>query len=208
MWVGAAAWPTLIQAQRATGPANLDVRIPPQPMKTQFEGLLTATGPGSDGLSGWLEGDLEIDVKSDRLGPEVVGRFRGVYDGRSIDRELVPVSLKMDRTIGAGARRGVEFHLMRRSDEHPQLDLRLSGSIARPLYDSFQTPPSSDELRELHGRLGKKYELALMFTAVAGLLNILAIWDAVAGPAYGWGDEPPEEKPSNKNTPPAPGVKT
>jgi hypothetical protein len=36
------------------------------------------------------------------------------------------------------------------------------------------------------------FELALVFTWIAGLLNILAVWDALEGPAYGYGDEEPE----------------
>ena len=31
--------------------------------------------------------------------------------------------------------------------------------------------------------------MAMVFTWIAGLLNILAIWDAVEGPAFGYGDE-------------------
>jgi TM2 domain-containing membrane protein YozV len=37
---------------------------------------------------------------------------------------------------------------------------------------------------------GKPYEIGLIYTTVAGLLNVLAIYDAYEGPAYGRGDEP------------------
>ena len=33
-----------------------------------------------------------------------------------------------------------------------------------------------------------------MFTWIAGLLNLMAIWDAYDGPAYGYGDEEPEDE--------------
>jgi hypothetical protein len=42
---------------------------------------------------------------------------------------------------------------------------------------------------ELHRKLGKFHELALTFTMIAGLLNILVILDVLEGPAYGYGDE-------------------
>ncbi len=43
----------------------------------------------------------------------------------------------------------------------------------------------SEELDELHFRLGRRFELGTVFTMIAGLLNVLAIYDAWAGPAYG-----------------------
>jgi hypothetical protein len=36
--------------------------------------------------------------------------------------------------------------------------------------------------------------MALVFTWVAGLLNLLAIWDAADGPAYAYGDEKPDDE--------------
>jgi hypothetical protein len=39
-------------------------------------------------------------------------------------------------------------------------------------------------LRGLHPRLGKLVEVGTIYTAIAGLLNILAIYDAYEGPAY------------------------
>ncbi|MFT5091852.1 MAG: hypothetical protein ACI93T_000671, partial [Porticoccaceae bacterium] len=43
--------------------------------------------------------------------------------------------------------------------------------------------------------------LALVYTWIAGLLNILAVWDALQGPAYGYGDEEPDsdEKSSDED---------
>ena len=48
----------------------------------------------------------------------------------------------------------------------------------------FMAEPPLRELNGLHPRLGKLVEIASMYTAVAGLLNILAIYDAYEGPAY------------------------
>ena len=77
---------------------------------------------------------------------------------------------------------------------------RLRGSIPRSFWDRFEAPPDEEErdldrayLLDLHRQLGKFYELALTFTMIAGLLNILVILDAVEGPAYGYGDTDSKE---------------
>jgi hypothetical protein len=43
----------------------------------------------------------------------------------------------------------------------------------------------SDELDRLNKRLNRYFELGTAYTVIAGLLNVLAIFDAIAGPAYG-----------------------
>lgn len=59
-----------------------------------------------------------------------------------------------------------------------------------PLKEGFMAPPpgpifpdSDDMLARWHDELKHKFEIATLFTVVAGLLNILAIYDAFAGPA-------------------------
>ena len=65
----------------------------------------------------------------------------------------------------------------------------IVGTIPRSIIDGYGVPPEPEQLQEVTGRLGKIHELALVFTWIAGLLNILAIWVCVQGPAYGFGDE-------------------
>jgi len=66
----------------------------------------------------------------------------------------------------------------------------IEGSITRSFMNHYQVPLEDAAMQRIHGRLGKFYELALVYTWIAGLLNILAVWDCVQGPAYGYGDEP------------------
>lgn len=66
----------------------------------------------------------------------------------------------------------------------------IEGSIPRPLVNHFQVPLDDPALQQVNRKLGKFYELALVYTWIAGLLNVLAVWDCVQGPAYGYGDEP------------------
>ena len=65
----------------------------------------------------------------------------------------------------------------------------LEGGLPRPFLNWFLVPPDDVLLGDLHRRLGKQFELAVVCTWIAGLLNVLAIWDALQGPAYGYGDE-------------------
>ncbi|MGE3819735.1 MAG: DUF6677 family protein [Isosphaeraceae bacterium] len=58
-----------------------------------------------------------------------------------------------------------------------------------PILGGLMAEPPINVLNGLHPRLGKLVEIGSMYTAVAGLLNILAIYDAYEGPAYGELDE-------------------
>lgn len=66
-----------------------------------------------------------------------------------------------------------------------------------PLWGGVMAPPAvrrgdpqNPTIDELHKRLHRYFELATVYTVIAGLLNILAIYDAWAGPMYT--DEPEE----------------
>lgn len=48
---------------------------------------------------------------------------------------------------------------------------------------SFELPPTEEELNELHLNLGKRMDIAIIYTIIAGLLNYFVIYDALAGPA-------------------------
>ena len=61
-----------------------------------------------------------------------------------------------------------------------------------PLWGGFMAPPGLDRapgealpmLDLLHKRLNRFFELATVYTMVAGLLNVLAIFDAWGGPVF------------------------
>lgn len=75
-----------------------------------------------------------------------------------------------------------------------------------PIFDGWMAPPRPDggsnepidralikqpSLDELNFTLGSYFELGALFTMVAGLLNILVVYDAWGGPVFP--EEPPEE---------------
>src|SRR5262245_15253308 len=58
-----------------------------------------------------------------------------------------------------------------------------------PLFGDYQREPSAAALNAVHNAGDKRLELAWVYTVIAGVLNILVIYDAVAGPAFGPGGD-------------------
>ncbi len=74
----------------------------------------------------------------------------------------------------------------------PAVLQRLAGNIQPPLFGGLMAPPQGpveeqihDQKAAWHDQSGFYFELGTLFTMVAGLLNILAIYDAHAGPVFG-----------------------
>jgi len=63
-----------------------------------------------------------------------------------------------------------------------------------PVFWNFMGEPPQNVINGLHPRLGKLVEVGTIYTTVAGLLNILAIYDAFEGPAYTGGEDEPAPK--------------
>jgi hypothetical protein len=78
----------------------------------------------------------------------------------------------------------------------PALPALIQGTLAYfhhdPILWGLMAEPDPNVLNGLHPRLGKLVEIGSMYTAVAGLLNVLAIYDAYEGPAYLTVDAEPE----------------
>jgi len=53
-----------------------------------------------------------------------------------------------------------------------------------PILWGYLAEPSQNVINGLHPKLGKLVEIGTIYTTVAGLLNVLAIYDALEGPAY------------------------
>ena len=60
----------------------------------------------------------------------------------------------------------------------------------RGFWNTFQRAPSEKNLNDYLRAHGKMPELAWVYTVIAGMLNILVIFDAFAGPAHGSAKEP------------------
>jgi TM2 domain-containing membrane protein YozV len=57
-----------------------------------------------------------------------------------------------------------------------------NGSLPLTGGNRWFMPPDTDELNEMYLLMPRRFELGTLFTLVAGLLNILAIFDAYGGP--------------------------
>ena len=76
---------------------------------------------------------------------------------------------------------------------------------AGPLFGAFQRVPADDELNALQRDGNKRWDLGWVYTVIAGVLNLLVIYDALAGPMFR--DPPPAwPKPgADHDTPPGDG---
>jgi hypothetical protein len=98
---------------------------------------------------------------------------------------------------------------------HMRLNTDENGQTRRsyePWLGGFMAPPSrpvsednADEVSAWYARHGAGYEMGSWYTMIAGLLNILVIYDAYAGPLAipisGRKKEPPEESKSETKSP-------
>ena len=197
---GAAAIPAFIQNRRAEHPSNRQVTWLTQPLSAEFVGRLT---PSEQPDTGHLAGTLRLESFEGTYGPEMRGTFSGLLDGQPQKLELGG-RFKLDKPIKAGFRRKLECGVVDGEPAGNVAGQLIQGTIPRSFIDAYGSPPEPEQLQELNGRLGKLYELALVFTWIAGLLNVLVIWDCLCGPAYGFGDEHLDTQTAENSAEPAP----
>lgn len=226
MLVGLPALPALIQNKRYQK-MDSDLKTDgveklqgiPEGIATTFSGVMRRQDGENGEITGRIEGRIELESASGSSGTQLTGVFRGTFEGRepiefplaspiSVGPKVVASEDVRLRLLGvAEEQQQKKFssdrrYLMCQIAEQPEGALNaglIEGTIPRRFWDWFGVPLEDPTEQDLNGRLGKKYELAMVFTWIAGLLNILAVWDAVGGPAYGYGDEEEtEEKPSDE----------
>jgi hypothetical protein len=199
----------------------------PEPISTTFSGRMRRQNADGVIVEGAIEGTITLDPAPGMNGSEVTGTFRGTFEGG----EHIELSLSSPISVGPKVIAGEDISLrfLGEDQDHHKKEFSgrrrylmcqiaeqtggashsgfIEGTIPRGFWDWFEVPLEESLEQDLNGRLGKRYELAMVFTWIAGLLNILAIWDAVQGPAYGYGDEeqPDEgEKQDDESKKPAP----
>ena len=62
---------------------------------------------------------------------------------------------------------------------------------AKPKFDGWMRAPDLDELNNLQRDGDKTWDLGWVYTVIAGVLNVLVIYDALAGPAFRQGKGTP-----------------
>lgn len=197
-----------------------------------FEGYARHDAP-NDTWAGKVSGRLQLSIEDSGprgFGPEIHGHFQGVARIESPGEPETQVEKKFDltgpiaiapRILGNGnvtisidgqsrpkeyssSRRYVRCRIVIPRGEFDASVGEIEGTIPRAFTDWYQVPLEDRPIQEMNRRLGRRYEIALLFTWVAGLLNLLAIWDAYEGPAYGYGDEVDQSEPQLATSPPAP----
>ena len=53
-----------------------------------------------------------------------------------------------------------------------------------PVFGKFQRTPTEDQLNDLQRNSSKRWDLGWVYTVIAGVLNLLVIYDAFAGPMF------------------------
>ncbi len=217
--LGGAALPAVAQFYRARGEDALfdQEQVPGKVLEkidASFEGFARHETLGAGKVDGRVTGTLVVGRFG--TGTEFEGRLVGKMDGgREVDWQLVGSQNPGSTDLELGRRiTGLDnVTPIRLAEERPEAQFsgsrrrffcqvvagventgRIEGTIPRPLKDHFLAPLSDDAMKHLQGRLGKFYDLALVYTWIAGLLNVLAVWDALQGPAYGYGDETDEDE--------------
>lgn len=205
--VGLPALTALVQYKRCYSEANLRPAPLAAPISAPFIGEMAEVTEGVYHRV-HLEGTISIRPIQGEFGPDSEGEFTGTMTAEG--QKPKPVTLKLSGAVRLGPPvapyPGRPLTCYARSDEpgganNPR---QIDGEIPRPLADRFEVPMDEEALQRIHGRLGKYFELSLVYTWIAGLLNILAVWDAVEGPAYGYGDEESEPNADDKKSPAKP----
>jgi uncharacterized protein DUF6677 len=206
LFVGLPALPSLIQSRRYESHENSDQRGIDRPLSAPFEGKLVVIDPSSGLSNGTVKGQLSIHPADnpDEAGA-VSGELTGTLtprNGPAQERKLAIGDVpKLGKPISADPERTLEVKVVDTTTKPPRAVAQLTGNIPRDFWNRFEAPPDEEYLLELHRQLGKFHELAMTFTMIAGLLNILVILDAVEGPAYGYGDV--DERESSEQSKPA-----
>jgi hypothetical protein len=67
---------------------------------------------------------------------------------------------------------------------------------AGPIFGKFERSPEEKELNDLQRNGNKRWDLGWVYTVIAGVLNLLVIYDALAGPMF---REAPERSPDERD---------
>jgi hypothetical protein len=183
--MGLPSMAAIVQANRFQKPENDAPTRLDQTITAPFDGTYFSSQLGSpDGEH--VTGTLTLEPAQGVGGDTIAGHFTGVNDtGGKVDLKLdrhIALGRPIDSDAGRTVSSGIESDGRMRSE-------RISGAIPRPIQNWLFVPLGEKEQQTLEGHLGKWLELALVLTWIAGLLNMLAIWDAFEGPAWGYDAE-------------------
>jgi hypothetical protein len=189
---GAMALPALVQESRLR---NEQVRIDhlDSELQSDFVGMVSDFSGRGDDLQ-IVTGTMTIAPVNPSGGEAVTGTLKASAADDKVVEYGLGGQIRLGREVFGSPRREIECRIVSVDGEELNIDKTLRGTISRSFLNWYQAPCDSQELDRLHGDLSRKFDIASVFTWIAGLLNLLAIWDAADGPAYGYGNEKPEDE--------------
>lgn len=189
---GAMALPALIQESRLRNEQPEIDRLDSE-IQSDFSGFISDFSGRGDDLQ-IVTGAMTIAPVNPDGGETITGTLKASgADGKVVEYGLGG-QIKLGREVFGSPRREIECRIVSEDGQELNIDKSLRGTISRSFLNWYQAPCDSQELDRLHGDLSRKFDIASVFTWIAGLLNLLAIWDAADGPAYGYGDEKSEDE--------------
>lgn len=185
---GIPALPSLVQEMRFRREV---VRIDflEAPIESSFQGVLRYEG--NDGpVVRLVQGPVSLAPSNPAGGTLVSGTLTVKSENGEEEVFELGGRIAIGRQIFGSPLRSIACLVITRNGESiPGATGSIEGTIHRSFVNWYQAPRDSGELDRLHGELSRRFDIASVFTWIAGLLNLLAIWDAAEGPAYGYGDE-------------------
>ena len=191
-WNGLPALPALMQTCLRSDSAFLPDHVPTR-ISTRFEGVIGSRNEPLGTVTGTIELErVDRDGFGNRQG-ELKEATLTTKDGSFPITGLI-THYNIDPQVGADRQRGIVGSFQGQADgRNPALiQAGFSGSIPRGFWDYFEAPlldrrqvnSQFTDLDAVHSELGTRFELGVVYTMIAGLLNILAIYDALGGPFY------------------------
>lgn len=218
-WVGLPALPALAQSQLRSHEAFAPNFVP-KVFTSRFEGTLTEPIGSDSRLIGNVTGTITVQPQQPdtprHWTATVKGTLKGADGSSQITGEITNGGMERDGLgpeVAPWPERRIAgmFDWKVDGDEGPVQHGRLIGSIPRPIRNSFEAPlqdprvndfgGDASDLDRAHMELGGRFELGVVYTMIAGLLNILAIYDALEGPAYEDEEDDGDEEDTDKLPP-------
>lgn len=188
--VGVPALPALIQDARFRDEV-VDTDLLDSDINSEFTGIIREHAD-QNGSAQLVTGQITISPVNPEGSQEITGTLISTgSDGKPVEYTLGG-NIEIGRAVFGSPRREIRCSIVSMDGVEVSPPVSIQGTVDRSFLNWFQAPRDSHELDRLHGDLSRNFDIACVFTWIAGLLNLLAIWDAAAGPAYGYGDEKPE----------------
>ena len=213
-WVGLPALPALAQVRRSRD--LFDANYVPITISNNFSGTLSDYPDGT--AIGKVTGSLTLRPEK----PDNPNYWVGTLDGELVTPDGKKQKVKgtvqksggwLEAQVAPWRNRAIRSQLTKVSlgGENETATYRLEGSMPRAVWDFYEAPlqdqrsnelaGESSDLDRAHKELGGRFELGILYTMIAGLLNILAMYDAYEGPAY---EDDEDESKSDRPPPPTP----